>query len=119
MQQFKEHLEEEGLPSNDDIEEIVLPVINTLDGKKLKTIRLRKGGDFKNNGPRPELDLRASLGDAAARKLIVKLDWYLKISALGSRNGTVSAVRDNTCKLKDHHLAFMDLDEVYFELGCV
>ncbi len=115
MQQFKEHLEEEGLPSNDDIEEIVLPVINTLDGRKLKTIRLRKGGDFKKNGPRPQLDLPASLGDIAARKLTVKLDWYPKIGALSSRLGTVSAVRD-TGKLKKKHLAFMDLDEVYFEL---
>ncbi len=116
MQQFKEHLEEEGLPSNDNIEEIVLPVINTLDGKKLKTIRLGKGGDFKKNAPRLELDLPISLGDAAARKLTVKLDWYPKISALGSRNGTVTAVRDNTSKLEIRHLAFMNLDEVYFEL---
>jgi hypothetical protein len=115
MQQFKEHLEEEGLPSNDDIEEIVLPVIKTLDGKKLKTIRLRKGGDFKNNGPHPELDLPDSLGDTVARKLTVKLDWYPKIGALGSKNGTVTAVRD-TGKLETRHLAFMDLDEVYFDL---
>ena len=116
MQQFKEHLEEEGLPSNDDIEEIVLPVLNTLDGKKLKTIRLRKGGDFKQNGPRPELDLPASLGDAAARKLTVRLDWYPKIGALvGSGNGTVTAVRD-TGELEARHLAFVDLDAVYFEL---
>jgi hypothetical protein len=115
MQKFKEHLEEEGLPSNDNIEEIVLPVINTLDGKKLKTIRLRKGGDFKKNGPRPELDLPASLGDTVARKLTVKLDWYPKISALGSRNGTVTAVRD-TGKLEPRHLAFMDLDEIYFDI---
>ena len=116
MQQFKEHLEEEGLPSNDDVEEIVLPVVNMLNGKKLKTIRLGKGGDFKQNGPRPELDLPDSLGDTAARKLTIRLDWYPKISALGSRNGTVSAVRDNSGKLEARHLAFMDLDEVYFDL---
>ncbi len=116
MQQFKEHLEEEGLPPNDDVEEIVLPVINTLNGKRLKTIRLGKGGDFKQNGPHPELDLPVTLGEAAARKLTVKLDWYPKISALGSRNGTVSAVRDNTGKLEARHLAFVDLDEVYFDL---
>jgi hypothetical protein len=115
MQQFKEHLEEERLPANDDIEDIVLPVINTLDGKKLKTLRLRKGGDFKRYGPRPELDLPASLGDVAARKLTVKLDWYPKIGALGRENGTVSAVRD-IGKLDARHLAFMDLDKVYFEL---
>ena len=116
MQQFKEHLEEEGLPSNDDIEEIVLPVVKTLDGEKLKTIRLGKGGDFKKNGPRLELDLPASLGDTAARKLTIKLDWYPKISALvGGGNGTVTAVRD-TGKLEPRHFAFMDLDEVYFDL---
>jgi hypothetical protein len=116
MQRFKEHLEEEGLPSNDAIEEIVLPIIKTLDGKKLKTIRLRKGGDFKNSGPPPELDLPDSLGDIVASKLTVKLDWYPKIGALmGGGNGTVTAVRD-TGKLEPRHLAFMELDEVYFEL---
>ncbi len=58
---------------------------------------------------------RKLLGEVTARKLTVKLDWYPKIGALGSRNGTVTAVRE-TGKLEARHLAFMDLDEVYFEL---
>ncbi|QYJ17333.1 hypothetical protein Rxycam_03181 [Rubrobacter xylanophilus DSM 9941] len=115
MQQFKEHLEEEGLPSNDNIEEIILPVSKTLNGKKLKTIRLKEGVDFRENGPRPELDTPNSLCDALARKLPVKLDWYPKVSALESRNGAVTAVRD-AGKLEPRHLAFINLDEVYFDL---
>ena len=36
MQQFKEYLEDEGLPSNEDRIEIILPVVKNLGGRKLK-----------------------------------------------------------------------------------
>ena len=55
MQQFKEYLEEEGLPSNEDRIEFILPVVKNLDGKKLTSIRLKEGVDFKRQGPKPTL----------------------------------------------------------------
>jgi hypothetical protein len=33
MQQFKEYLEDEGLPANEDRIEFILPVVKNLDGK--------------------------------------------------------------------------------------
>ena len=42
MAQFRDFLEEEGLPTNDDRIEFLLPVIKNLGTQKLKTIRLKK-----------------------------------------------------------------------------
>ena len=50
MEQFKQYLLNEGLPTNDsDYEEITLPVMPVVDlkGKKLKYIRVKEGKDFK------------------------------------------------------------------------
>ena len=55
MKQFKEYLEEEGLPTNENRMEFVLPVIKNLGHVKLKTIRLKEGIDFKKQGPKPTL----------------------------------------------------------------
>jgi hypothetical protein len=115
MRQFKEHLEEEGIPDNEDVVEVSLPTIVDLGDKKLKTIRLGEGGDFGKNGPKPVLDLPASLGEPAAGKLKVRLDRYPKVQALSSRDGALTAERE-TGRLEEKHLAFMDLDAVYFEL---
>ena len=51
MRQFKEYLEDEGLPANEDRIEFVLPVVKNLGKKPLKTIRLKEGIDFKKPGP--------------------------------------------------------------------
>ncbi len=42
MAQFRDFLDEEGLPKNDDRIELLLPVIKNLGTQKLKTIRLKK-----------------------------------------------------------------------------
>ena len=47
MQQFKEYLADEGLPANEERIEFILPVVKNLDGKKLTSIRLKDGVDFK------------------------------------------------------------------------
>jgi hypothetical protein len=64
MAQFRDFLEEEGLPVNDEREEFLLPVIKNLGTQKLKTIRLKKtingvstefGDAFRKLGPVPTL----------------------------------------------------------------
>ena len=60
MAQFRDFLEEEGLPTNDDRIEFLLPIIKNLGTQKLKTIRLKKtingvstefGDAFRKLGP--------------------------------------------------------------------
>jgi len=114
MRQFKEYLEEEGLPANEDRIEFVLPVIKNLGTKKLKTIRLKEGVDFKRQGPKPSLDL----ADGLLKRNRVVLDWYPKIQALASSGGQhpLDEGVKHEGKFAKKHIAFMDMDEIYFEL---
>jgi len=114
MQQFKEYLEDEGLPSNEDRIEFILPVVKNLDGKKLTSIRLKEGMDFKRQGPKPTLDEPHK----ALLRHPVALNWYPKIQSRQSRG--VASTSDiavlETGVFQDKHLAFMDVDAIYFEL---
>lgn len=114
MRQFKEYLNDEGLPANEDRVEFKLPVINNLGTKKLRMIRLKDGFDFKRSGPKPIL----ALLDAQLTRHPITVDWYPKIQterSKGLRTTTDVAVKDD-CKLESHHLAFLDMEAIFFEL---
>lgn len=130
MAQFREFLEEEGLPSNEDRIEFLLPVIRNLGQKKLKTIRLKKtingvstefGDAFKKLGPVPTLTPPDPEKEPASRYLQtnqVVLNWYPKIQALRS-TGTGQVEEEyqpDQCFLNRRHIAFLDIDALYFEL---
>lgn len=114
MQQFREYLEDEGLPTEEDRIEFVLPVVKNLGSQKLKTLALKTGVDFKSQAPKLTLDrLDRSLFNGR-----VVLDWYPKIQARQSqelRNIFDTSSR-HEAKLTDFHFAFMDLNAVYLEL---
>jgi len=114
MRQFKEYLEDEGLPSNEDRIEFVLPVVKNLGKKKLKVIRLKEGIDFKKQGAKPTLDLP----DAHLARGRVVVDWYPKIQALASARGqgAPDTRAPEECRFSQDHLAFLDYNELYFEL---
>jgi hypothetical protein len=115
MQQFQEYLKDEGLPSNEDRIEFILPVVKNLDGKKLTIIRLKEGVDFKRQcKQKPTLDEPNTF----LLKHPVALNWYPKIQAHQSKG--VGPTGENAVMevgvFGDKHLAFMDLDAIYFEL---
>lgn len=114
MQQFKEYLEEEGLPANEDRIEFILPVVKNLDGKKLTSIRLKEGVDFKRQGPKPTLDEPTEY----LLKHRIALNWYPKIQSQQSKGvaPTADAAVLETGQFEDRHLAFMDIDSIWFEL---
>ncbi len=130
MAQFRDFLEEEGLPTNDDRVEYFLPVRKNLGTQKLKTIRLRKriggvstesGGAFRKLAPVPTLAPPDPAGDRATeylQKNQVVLNWYPKIHAMksaGLAGGDADAAPNET-HLTPHHVAFLDIDRIYFEL---
>ncbi len=130
MATFRDFLEEEGLPTNDDRVEFLLPVINNLGTQKLKTIRLKKtingvntefGDAFRKLGPVPTLakpDPSTDKSTAYLQKNQVALNWYPKIQALKS-GGVVGGDADtvgNQAHLTAGHIAFLDMDRLYFEL---
>jgi hypothetical protein len=114
MRQFKEYLEEEGLPGNEERIEFILPVVKNLNGKKLTSIRIQDGKDFKIHGPKPTL---ASPPDLLLRHPVV-VNWYPKIQAQQSKGVTRTA--DSPVKhegrLEERHIAFMDIDAIWFAL---
>lgn len=114
MRQFKEYLEEEGLPGNEERIEFILPVVKDLQGKKLKSVRIQEGKDFKQQGPKPTLDVPL---DRLLRHPVT-LNWYSQIQAQQSKGVTrtdETGVKHEG-KLEERHLAFMDIDAVWFEL---
>src|SRR5919197_5054900 len=90
MAQFRDFLEEEGLRTNDEPIEILLPVIKNLGMQRLKTIRLKKvingvstefGDAFRTLGPIPSL---AKPDPNRLQQNQVVLNWYPKIQAMKS-----------------------------------
>jgi hypothetical protein len=115
MRQFKEYLEDEGLPTNEDRIEFVLPVIKNLGSKKLKIIRLKEDVDFKESRPKPVLEAESP---EYLKKYPVILDWYPKLQAMASGAGRTNgqAAKRDRCYFEESHLAFLDFDAIYFEL---
>ena len=130
MAQFRDFLEEEGLPTNDDRIEFLLPVIKNLGKQKLKTIRLKKsingistefGDAFRKLAPIPTV-APPNLKDPNEVKQLhenrLVLNWYPKIQAMKS-GGVVGGDADampNETHLTARHVAFLDLDRLTFEL---
>lgn len=130
MAQFRDFLEEEGLPTNDDRIEFLLPVLKNLGTQKLKTIRLKKtingvstefGDAFRRLAPVPTLTRPEPAKDASTQYLLknqVVLNWYPKIQALksGGLSGGDGDAAPNQTHLTSRHVAFLDPDALYFEL---
>lgn len=115
MQQFKEYLEDEGLPSNEERIEFILPVVKNLGGKKLTSIRLKEGVDFKRQcKQKPTLDEP----NPFLLKHPITLNWYPKIQSQQSKgvSPTIDTAVMELGEFGDKHLAFMNIDAIYFEL---
>ena len=127
MAQFRDFLEEEGLPANEERIEFILPIIKNLGTQKLKTIRLKKtingvstefGDAFRKLGPVPTLAKPDTDRDQYLRRNQVVLNWYPKIQAMKSVGvvGGDAEAAPNQTHLTAKHVAFLDVDRLYFEL---
>src|SRR5690606_16314557 len=114
MDQFKEILEEEGLPINDKAFITVnIPVLPTveLDRAKLKIFRVRDNVDFKK---RKVISLEAGALHAGIQ---VTLDWYPKVAALHSTNQKIADIEmDYRHQLSDKHLSYLNWYNIYEEI---
>ena len=130
MAQFRDFLEEEGLPTNDDRLEFLLPVIKNLGKQQLKTVRLKRtingvstefGDAFRRLGPIPSVrppDATKAIEAKNLQQNQVVLNWYPKIQAIrsGGLQGGDLATEPNPAHLSSRHVAFLDLDALYFDL---
>lgn len=130
MARFRDFLKEEGLPTEDNKVELILPIIKNLGKQKLKIIRLKKsingihtefGNAFRKLGPIPTLapPLSNERNESKYfRQNQIVLNWYPKIQAMKSKG--VSGGDTDAAINKDHltpnHLAFLDFNQLYFGL---
>jgi hypothetical protein len=108
MDRFREFLDAEGVPPQTI--EIAIPIVKRTWPSRLRVLR-PVGFDFK--GEKPTLEAWPG-----ARPPRIVLDWYPRIAAL---IGKGEATEDGQAtkhlgKLTPGHLAFLDFDEIYFEL---
>lgn len=126
MAQFRDFINDEGLPTNDDRPEVQLPVIMNLDRPKLSMIRLKKtingvstvlGDAFQKLAPTPTIQ-PPDPDSEYLQKNPVRLNWYPKVHAMKSKDlekGDVDTA-PNKANLRPYHLAFLDYNHLYFEL---
>ncbi|QQS45061.1 MAG: DEAD/DEAH box helicase family protein [Acidobacteriota bacterium] len=130
MAQFRDFLEEEGLPTNEDRIEFLLPIVKNLGTQKLRTVRLKKningvstefGDAFRKLGPIPTLvkpDPSVDKGIEYLQKNPVIVNWYPKIQAMRAAGllGGDGEGSHNYAHFQKGHIAFLDIDRLYFEL---
>jgi hypothetical protein len=114
MKTFREYLEQEGLPANDNILEFSLPVISNLGKIKtpLKYPRLKDGVYFRKDGGRIELDLPPQRFIANPQIL----DLYSKVQTIEAIKTHSTETIKNETVLTDTNLAFIDFSELFLEL---
>jgi hypothetical protein len=118
MEKFRDFLKEEGLPGNERRRIITIPLNVTYDfGKKLKILRPKRKAsdgreyDFKKDAPVP------TIGEIPTylTQRPVESDWYPRIQAMRSRGVALATAKDQVA-LREHHLALLDYDALYFDL---
>ena len=110
MAAFRQYLEDEGLPANEDVyETIQIPTVNLLPDNCLKLVRLKKGYDFKKAVVVNPQELKDSV--------FVKVDWTYKVDVLWS-NGTSFGIGVETGihYLKEAHLQLLNWNKIFFNI---
>lgn len=112
MKEFEEYLKEEGV-GEPTTKVITLPVIKRLTRSDLKLIRPKQGMDFKKN-EKPFLESPPE--EMYGR---ITLNWYPRIQAKRSVAQAVVALDEHLYEgiLEKKHLAFLDYNQIYFELA--
>lgn len=110
MEQFKEFLEEEGLPTNDSSWiTIKVPTVNRYNAAKnpLKLIRVKDTENFKK-----QVFVDLVLDTAKFDGKMVLLDWYPKIDVMEKSKSTVQFDKHRG-NLTESHLQLIDWNAIY------
>ena len=113
MEQFKQFLEEEGLPVNDTSWiSIKIPTIQKeiVQQNKLKLIAVKESENFKK-----QVKLTLSYSKSIFDGKLVELDWYPKIDVLEKRSSGV-AITKNKGFLSETHISLLNWNKLYLEI---
>jgi len=112
MRQFKEFLENEGVPSEKGQQLILkMPVIRNKEFKKsgLYSLRVKGGADFKKAAAKPLFQFKDGLS-------VVTLDCYSKVQFESSQTCSVGEITKYEAVFSSKHLAFLNYEAIYSEL---
>lgn len=113
MEQFKQFLEEEGLPVNDSSWiTIKLPTIQKeiVQQNKLKLIKVKESENFKK-----QVKLNLSYSKPIFDGKLVELDWYPKIDVIEKKTTGV-AITKNKGILTEAHISLLNWNKIYLEI---
>ena len=112
MRQFKEYLQEEGVPTDDRVE-FVLPVIKDARFKKhkLKVLRVKNGKNFKK-----EVQVTLAYENNLQIFKKVVLNRYKRVDLMQKGGVTSQQITYDEPKLTPKHLAFVRLEKLFIEL---
>ena len=108
---FRQYLEDEGLPANEEsYTSVKIPTVNLLGDKKLKVVRLKEGYDFKK-----AVTVRL---DEIKDNIMVKVDWLPKVEAMWStgQRESSTAAEGSTDTLRPAHLNLLDWNRIFFAI---
>jgi hypothetical protein len=106
MNDFKEYLEAEGIPAQDNLIEITLPTINNFGSlNHLKVITSKA----------PKFDSQIII-DTAEKTKHIDLNLYSKLTSITSVEKSLNRDTQSSVKLNEKLLSFIDWDSVLFEL---
>ncbi len=111
METFRQYLEDEGLPANEEnYTTVKIPTVNLLGDKKLKVVRLKEGYDFKK-----AVTVRL---DETKDNIMVKVDWLPKVEAMWStgQRESSTAAEGSTDTLRPAHLNLLDWNRIFFAI---
>lgn len=118
ISKFRSFLNEEGLPTQDLMHVVTVPLDITYDfARKLKTVRPRRKPSAKR-----EFDFRRdgatlTLGDVPPkiREKIIEIDWYPRIQSMESKTKLRLGNKESTV-FSESHLRMLDYDDLYFRI---
>lgn len=113
MEQFKQFLEEEGLPVNDSSWiTIKVPTIQkeVVQQNKLKLIKVKESENFKK-----QIKLNLCYSKSIFDGKLVELDWYPKIDVLEKKT-TAIAIEKNKGFLTEAHVSVLNWNKIYLEI---
>ena len=111
MDTFRQYLEDEGLPANEEsYTSVKIPTVNLLGDKKLKVVKLKEGYDFKK--------AETVRLDEIKDNIMVKVDWLPKVEAMWStgQRESSTAAEGSTDTLCPAHLNLLDWNRIFFAI---
>jgi hypothetical protein len=121
MAKFKEFLELEGLPTNEQIYNYSIATVNRFDnikGKNLKVLRVKDGINFKKQAPRYVLGVPDTQSKGYFLKNKITLDCRAKVQSISSPGDFKLDTQANNepRRIQPNYLQYLDYDAIYWQL---